>query len=981
MALNHIQIITNLISAHEEGKLAEYNTKQLDSFPIKDKIIAFSAIIKHCSAVPGMGANNKNFKMEYFYKLIEFIVNKIVEIYSETNVTDVTINQIDDFLVAILLEKITRLFKGQHLLNKLAFRINKKLKNENQIIPYLLTASEAGTFITFLFWLNYTKGKNLESIAPDTLEKIYINSIGNSDDRLYKYILNHINKHDKLFFQKNNNVINSLISTLSNSTVPSKYQLRRIKVLSQQISLIPYFRIMINSFTSEKVLLELHKYYYVDKYYYVEPYGLETLCKLIKNFILLNNTGFDGNCLKILKLMDILQSKEEKTMCQIITSFITNFNFNFKVIDNLIFDKIIIDYYEPLIRLIDWNDFINSLDHVEINKKALKTMVTNNLVTKYCIKFKINYKNMINDWHGRKLFFFTRFFDTSVNYVVNINLLLHKLRLIAKKRNKTRIVERQVKMFELLKEIKTFSPIKTIPVLSNGSYGFQQQQQKFTNLPPRHLLPGELSIYNNFFLKEKADGILINNLPIGIYPQSSIISNYQVKAEYIEELDLYLVFDIDIPNTTIIDRYNLLRQAHSYTYNTCLEQIDDLNDMFKIMDKERSIIKQFIRENSEQPIKWYPKFACVVSDNCENIYKQLINLIIEEQDELINSKLKLSEPFNCDGLILTPLDGKREIKIKPKSMMTIDLLYNGGKWIDRNNYDWSHLIIKPKAPKKEGRIYRCYPSNDKFIVGEYRYDKKQPNPYIIVDNVVNMVNYEWTNDLKDQQTFYYEEKKSLKSVKLIQMIKAQNELLEKRIEMIEPSLNKNWLDLGCGRGKLIPIIKKYNPKAYLGLDADIKQLVSALKYHDENQNIYQFNPCDLSSNWIFTKNKWHSFNNKIKYDYVIANFSLMHFCTEDFWTQLEELVHEETKFIFNLVKPNCDNEWSESESFLKVEDGVVKYRFEWTHQQTKTEKLIRDELINNYLEKFNWKVIDKKPVNSDHQLLTLYDWWIVQKSN
>ena len=75
-------------------------------------------------------------------------------------------------------------------------------------------------------------------------------------------------------------------------------------------------------------------------------------------------------------------------------------------------------------------------------------------------------------------------------------------------------IERKVKMFDLLKEIKTFGPKLTIPVLKNGSHIFQQQKQKFTNLPPRHLLHGEISVYDNFLLREKADGILINNLPV-----------------------------------------------------------------------------------------------------------------------------------------------------------------------------------------------------------------------------------------------------------------------------------------------------------------------------------------------------------------------------------------------------------------------------------------------------------------------------------
>ena len=104
----------------------------------------------------------------------------------------------------------------------------------------------------------------------------------------------------------------------------------------------------------------------------------------------------------------------------------------------------------------------------------------------------------------------------------------------------------------------------------------------------------------------------------------------------------------------------------------------------------------------------------------------------------------------------------------------------------------------------------------------------------------------------------------------------------------------------------------------------------------------------------------------------------MHFCTEEFWSQLNEIVHEETKFIFNFVKPTNSTEWSEANSFLKVQDDIVSYKFEWTHTEVKTEPLISEELITNYLNKFNWKIIDTTKVISQHSLLNFYSWWIVQ---
>jgi SAM-dependent methyltransferase/cell fate (sporulation/competence/biofilm development) regulator YmcA (YheA/YmcA/DUF963 family) len=960
--------------------------KEFDKLSNSDKIILITKLINNTTQITNPDTINKNFKMEFYYQLFRFSIDKIIEIYQSPQISHAEIVNLDNFLLKILLDKLTKSSQGRFLLCRLNQYINKIIKSDNDILPFLYTAATKGTLLTFFFWLDKTKNKKLESINPNTLHQIYINSIGNSDDRLYKFILKHIDNHDKLFFQKNNNVINNFITVLAYSKVPPKYQLRRIKILSQKISLIPYFKHMISTFIHEKVLFEVHNYYYN------EPHSYESLNNLIRKIMNTQETNllvdypeynlkWNMPFSKFNKIFSSLKTNEEKISAQIILSLYTYNCYKFKIIDTSIIEKIVIENYLLITKNINWNNLLISLNFVNLNKLVLNILVNNNLITKYLILMPTVYQ------YNFQILIFTRFLPV-FNYsnktdptriIIIMNKVLHKLRLIAKKKSKFKFIQRNVKLFDILNEIKNFAPNNTIPVLANGSNIFQKYKQKFSNLPPRHLLPGELIIYKNFLLREKADGILINNLPIGIYPQTALISKYQVKAEYIEDLDLYLVFDIDIPNTTIIDRYNILRQAHLNTDTTYIENINNLDDMFKIMEKERINIKKFINENQHFTIKWYPKFACVYNHYSDKtIYKQLIQQIDE-----FSSKLKSSDPYNCDGLILSPINGEREIKIKPKTLMTIDLMFDGKKWVDRNKNDWSYMIINPTQVKKENRIYRCYPQFDiksvlRFIVGEYRYDKKQPNPYYVIDNIINILNYDWSNDLNDIESYYYNTNKSLKSIKLIQTIQAQNNLLEQKINMLNPSFNKKWLDLGCGRGKLIELIKKYNPQSYLGLDADIKQLVRALNIYDENQNIYQFNPCNLSTNWKTTKNKWFSFDNKIKYDYVIANFSLMHFCTEEFWSQLNEIVHEETKFIFNFVKPTDSTEWYESNSFLKVQDNFVSYKFEWTHTEVKKEPLISEELITNYLNKFNWKVIDSNQIISTHSLLNFYSWWIVQ---
>jgi SAM-dependent methyltransferase len=984
---------TNIINLHlKNGTLDKYDFNKLQ---VNNQISLFSNLTSFMGKGHiqiGDTKKIKNYKMEYYFPLLEKIVNQIVIIYydkfnkfSHQEKLDYQSN-LESILIGLIIPRINGLIKGQILLSRLNPIIEKLIISGqiSNLTSFLCESSHSACYLTFLYWLSKTKEKTINNLSLTTKKQIFNNSIGNSDDRIYKYILDNIIKEDKLFFQTNSSFMKDVFYVLANSLVPRKYILKRIKLFSTYISLIPYFDIMIQEFKDKEVLLELHKHYYVV------PYKYEVLSKLINNIIQYEIITPDSIVLTdITNIYNILKTEEEKMMLNIILS--TEYSIPDKKIKfNHYFDQIVFNNYTSICNKLHSSKFLSSINTNQINKNILNILSINNLLTKWIE----NNKSLISDFwidENYKLLFFTRFLHLGKqkqNYkfktIINVNKFLHLLRICVKRKIKNSKIERKVKMFDLLKEIKTFGPKITVPVLKNGSYVFQQQKQKFTNLPPRHLLPGEISLYDNFLLREKADGILINNLPVGIYPNVDIINNYQVKAEYIEELDLYLIFDIDIPNTTIIERYDILREAHPYTELTCLNQINNLDEFIQLFKKDRILLNKFMNENKSQPIKWYPKLACHYVKCNNNLHYNLINFLVENDKAVIDT-IKSCDPFNCDGMIITPLSGDREIKIKPKSIMTIDLLYANNKWLDRELNDWSNVIIKSIKLKKEGKIYRCYPEIDslpnlKFNIGEFRYDKKNPNPNHIVDNIINIIKYDWLKDIETLDSYYYGTNKKISSRKLIETINYQNDLLQQKIQDLEPSVNKNWLDLGCGRGKLIPLIKKFNPKKYLGIDADVKQLIRALKYHDENQNVYQFSPCNLANKWSETTYKWQSVNTNIKYDYVIANFSIMHFFTENFWLQLNEIVHEETKFLFNVVNVTSETKWEESESFLEVVGDVTKYRFEWTHDEVKNEQYINESKIEETIKSYGWKILNSQNINSKYPLMNMYKWFTIQKN-
>jgi hypothetical protein len=983
------------------SNFVNHNTlsKYTNNFDFINKIKLFHALVTKYTCPDAVIVDDvvqKSFKYDKLMPLFTYIVDELCQIYS--NGSNAIIKLADEYVQSYFICWITHVNKGQHLLKKLdkvIIRLYCKDKHDSYgrtPINMLLAAASYGTMMTWLYWLDKTSEKKLANLKQSVRIELFISSIANPDDRLYKYILENILSIDKLFFQKKK-IIEQLITKLSNSSIPDKYFLRRVKLLSQHVSLVPFFEHMMTCCAnkSSKIITMLHKYYYV------QPHVFATLVKIVPPFVAEENIV---NQSKIKQLYDLLKTSEEKIAVEIIIAMTYSMNDKMFAQHNntILFNKVIQENYTLIIKM--WQTINYQLPTNPLYSKILHTLTKYNLITQFIEQINIDHSyidhvhynfrtDMIKHTRFLKIPNINNFYinPETLKIIINTNRALHYLRLWAKRKFKNIYIERTTKMFHLLNEIRTWAPNNNIPVMANGSYLHQLNKQKFSNLPPRHLLPGEINVYNQFLLREKPDGILINNLPVGIFPFTDIISNYQVSAEYIEELDLYLVFDIDIPHTTILERYNILRQAHPSTHKTVLQSVDNLEDFIKLVDTDRNLISDFIKTNTAHIIKWFPKFACINSNNLIN--QQLINKIILNSDPIFSSHLLKSNLYNCDGLILTPLNGDREIKIKPLSMMTIDLLFSDGKWIDRDNVNWSHLIVKPSTPKKDGKIYRCYPvvndgcpiSNEKthtgYYVGEFRYDKKQPNPYSIVDSINNMLKYNWTNDLKDLSLYYYDAPKKIFNKKIISMLESQTNMLVSQISVLEPSINKKWIDLGSGKSKLVPIIKHYSPKYYLGVDIDVCQLVRALKYHDENQIVYNFSPCDLSINW---NTCWASINTTTKFDYVIANFSLMHFFTDAFWTQLDTIVHAETKFIFNLVCAPCGSEWKESNSFIRINADKVVYKFEWVHDNEKTEPIITEEQILHTLTQHNWNILSRQKSNTIQTLSDFYEWWTVCKN-
>ena len=479
----------------------------------------------------------------------------------------------------------------------------------------------------------------------------------------------------------------------------------------------------------------------------------------------------------------------------------------------------------------------------------------------------------------------------------------------------------------------------------------------------------------------KADGVFSSIIPVDTFPSSLKIKNYKIKSEFIEELDLYLVFDIDIPGMNIIDRYNYLREIHNYTKHTNLNKISSFEDLFFEMKKECNIFNNFLKKDYDN-YRWYPKASWIVENLNDNFRKKLIsNIILEKESEYICDGFK----YKCDGLILVPLNGSREIKIKPKSLMTIDILYKDNNWYDRDKNIYND-IIKSEIDLKDNNIYRCYPINDYFLAKELRLDKNKPNPYNVISTIIQLYNNDWNfNIIKN--TYYsniFKPKKFMNNV-----ISFHEYFLKEVIKFMKPLLSGNWIDFGCGYGKLFKIIKNYNPLSYFGIDNDINVLINCIrKFGKKLNHSYKFFPSKLDSNWNSHPQNWYKIKFDKKFDYMVCNFSLMHFCNDIFWKQVSMLSKSGSMMIFNLVNYKAIYKFKNNLSYLYLDNDKVKYYFEGIHLKEVEEEFISEEKINYYLQKYNWKIIKKFDVTKDfnrnnfeiknNSLELYYDWYLIK---
>jgi hypothetical protein len=728
--INNIKIIDEFNNNKNQLNILFNNYNELKQINILNKLINY----------------NKYYSINDYKIINNFIISKIIKNYNKIEYKNIVLSK--------LLKLICKL-KDINLLLKLDFIFTQENIDKYILYDLVLFTSYNCTLYIFIFilekYINYSSVNNnimimdlnkkiINNKTNTDIKELYLiikdlnifnilyKSFYNIDDRIYKYILN--NYINKYIIENNNCHINLIIKTLSELNNPIKYILRKFKYLSNYInfnnnniySIIYYF-------TNIQIIYNIHKYYYN------KPHDSKILLTIINN-----NDNDNNNIIYYNNIYDLLLTEKEKIEFKLFFKLKYNLNLKNSELKNSKFLKnIIIDNYIIIISLLDNNNIIN-------NNNILKIIIDNNLLNLYYIN---NIHNINNN--NNKLLLFTRFLQINNNnkIIYSINYCLHKLRLLLKKKFNNKINEHNYKFFNILKEIKNYEPNIKIPVLMNGSINYQYKKQQFNNILPRYLLPYEIYNYNSFLLKEKVESILVNILPFDIFP---IINFNKIKAEYIEDLDLYLIIDINIPDTTIIERYNILRELHPYTKNLKLQNIENIDNFYNIAKNERLNLEKFLKENKKKIYKWYPKFICNYISNINNniFYKNIINDIILNNNNNLNN-LNL---YKCNGIILTPLTNFNEIKIKPLKLITINLLYLNNNWYDEENniYNNNIKIINNQINNLNIRqIYKCnielLNNNIYYIPTEIIYNKRNPDTYNIINKINNIIKYNWEQEV------------------------------------------------------------------------------------------------------------------------------------------------------------------------------------------------------------------------------------------
>ena len=926
----------------------------------------------------------KNLVNQYPFKIVKNVDSEIDYTQKEL---DIDLNSLKYFLLEII-----KVDKAQVLLKKI---------NLGECLEFIKSNSKTVVWTEFQEKLYFRSGvsstlpvflevdkhiTNKKHINP-TYKSILSAACRNSDIRVLKYIVSNLNLYHNNS-NSNRNYITNIIQQIFSYHIPTKYSLRRLKIINSKINLSPYFDIMVNNIDNFSLLMILGKYY-------AKNFDYESKESNNSNVFLFNLVRLSFN------VDENIQSYSEriKELFSMFDSKILKFDFLMTsyLKHNSLFEVDILEFFEPTKKFIKSarsciTDLIRNILHrKKDHQKIFKSSDLKKIFSIYTPPI-VNYLTHRNLPSLLFIMPFINFYTeqekgltfklSSENLIIGTKLNFIKFKLKVWLRTK----------YKILKLESKFKKKKLMMCVDNDDINNKSPKIPFSRVPPRHIFPFENFNFSEtneglYLLREKADGCLVEFIANDVEPKIDEYCNHIVKAEFIEDLDLYLIFDIKTKeDMTVSEKYNYIRSLHPATRDKQLKSISSFDELCKEIKDERDNLEEFLNKDYDN-YRIYPKPAWLVKNIDDEINSQLISMILSELGELFITDCG---SYRNDGLIISPLNGSREIKVKPLSLHTIYVLNNGYFWQYREGNNLDFMIKDSVDDFAKDSIWRCYPTFNKNDLGnyifeprEFRFDKSKPNKSQLIDTIYNLHILDWSKLNNPPKGYFYHKPNKVYTDEWKSLCRIQNNHLEYVLNNLNPNLKSNWLDLGCGSSKLLNYIKQYNPKKYIGLDFDIIRMIKGINRIDKSnifQNYSNMSVVDLTKEWKNTELSWSTFNKekfKEKFDYVVANFSLGHFISENFWKNLNDFVKTDTYFIFNVVNENCSSAWNYESSYMKLEGDFVKYKFE-ANDNEMVEKFISKSEIEDSLERFGWeKVDDLIPIGDD--LDSKYTWYVAKK--
>lgn len=920
----------------ENKQITDYTNEQLVDIFINlikgNSIIEHTVPIKLFEKLSKTSSYNKNENLELLYLCSDKI--------STIDINNVAISKSSKYYLANFLLQLVMCQNANSLVQNNLYLLKYMEKY------YLEAIISKSKFNNFKLVFNYIKYDGIVSnIIQINDNDIVLNACKNYDDRVFRFCVNNLdfNLCEKLF-----------INLLSR---PEKYSLRRIKYIKNKIDNNEAKLNLFRAIHFYPFKINISKMFF--KYYYDFILDESDIIKLAHSIV------YGHTYISVFKeFIEYFKTNIEKNQFNIHCMNIGNIVINLKYLN---FNKISRERFFNIYRRLRQNF---NLDN-SINSKYFDIIIRKAYESKHFKLFLNNKSGILYKYHEdsvyghsserMKLYMLPYLKESGDNKNTKLNYLYIKLKSFIRRININKKIDRNIKFKPVLFELMNYhSSNSSITLLKDNI-------QEFSKVPPHLMFPGEIETITKFIIKEKADGELVYRLPNNIEPPLQI--NYDIKAEYIEDLDLYLVFDINYDGT-IISKYNYLRDKHYITNGKHIKTVNNMVELINMIKEERELFSKFINQDYDN-YRWYPKGAWNIITISEDFINDIYDFI--NNTSIYNNTILYNDYYKNDGFIITQSDSDIEIKVKPKSLMTIDLEYNGEKFIDRDNniYD----IKSNKSLKLKKGIFRCYPVGNNYIAEEFRFDKKKANPYNVVNNIINLskINYCIKKPIYYHNVNFQYNKYWGKIVddNFSNLVNVNNYMYE----------NKNILDLGCGISKVLKLNIKFTK--YTGYDYDIYVLLKNLKKVREKsqliQNNINFNYINLSDNWNKTIGKFYDVKYE-KYMNVYAINSLMHFNTDIFWEQIDKVTSKGSRFLFNVFQSNKINNiyWNENNSYIKTNNKKVELFFENVHSEPIIEKYITINDIRNYLKKYNFKIIYKYGSNNNN-ITDLYDWYVYEK--